>query len=266
MADWDPQLYHRFRRYRAEPFEAILGRLELDPDEQIVDLGCGTGEHLAELVRRTARGTGVGIDSSPAMIAAAKEFLGTLDGGLAARLRFVLEDFRSFHARRAYSLVFSNAAMQWAHDHRPVLAACHQALEPRGRLVMQIPSNEIETAQRSMMALASSDRWRAQLGAARLPGLYVLPLEDYRRMLAEIGFGDIDCYYRKFEHPMTSPGEVIEWSRATSMRPFLDALGPDDRLRFEAELLTELERGYGTRAPLIFSFRRLFLWARRPAL
>lgn len=266
MADWDPQLYHRFRRYRAEPFEAILARLELGSDERIVDLGCGTGEHLAELVRRTARGSGVGIDSSPAMIAAAKEFLLTLDAGLAARLRFVLEDFRSFQARRAYTLVFSNAALQWTRDHRPVLEACYQALEPGGRLVMQIPANEIETAQRSMMVLASSDRWRAQLGAARLPGLYVLPLEEYRRMLAEIGFVDIDCYYRIFEHPMASPAEVIEWSRATSMRPFLDALGPDDRLRFEADLLAELERGYGTHGPLIFKFRRLFLWARRPAL
>ena len=28
MGDWDPDLYHRFRRYRAEPFEAILARLE----------------------------------------------------------------------------------------------------------------------------------------------------------------------------------------------------------------------------------------------
>jgi trans-aconitate 2-methyltransferase len=266
MADWDPQLYHRFRGYRAEPFAAILGRLELGADERIVDLGCGSGEHLVELVRRSARGTGVGLDASPAMIAAAQKFLGTLEAHLAARLRFVHEDFRHFRADRAYTLVFSNAALQWAPDHRPVLAACHQALEPGGRLVIQIPSNEGETAQRSMMTLALSDRWRGQLGAARLPGLYVLPLEDYRRMLGELGFVDIDCYYRIFEHPMTAPAEVIEWSRATSMRPFLEALGPDDRLRFEADLLTELERGYATRGPLIFPFRRLFLWARRPAL
>jgi trans-aconitate 2-methyltransferase len=266
MADWDPQLYHRFRRYRAEPFEAILGRLELGADERIVDLGCGTGEHLIELVRRTARGRGVGLDSSPAMIAAATESIGKLDPALAARLRFVLEDFRNFKAARDYTLVFSNAALQWARDHRPVLAACYEALEPGGRLVMQIPANEIETAQRSMMTLASSDRWRARLAAVRLPGLYVLPLEDYRRMLAELGFVDIDCYYRIFEHPMSGPGEVIEWSRATSMRPFLEALGPDEKPRFEADLLAELERGYGTRGPLVFPFRRLFLWARRPAL
>jgi len=266
MADWDPQLYHRFSRYRAEPFEAILRRLELRADERIADLGCGTGEHLVELVRRTASGRGVGIDSSPAMIERANALLGTLAPALAARVRFERADFRDFHAHRAYTLIFSNAALQWAPDHRPLLAACHAALEPGGRLVMQIPSNEIETAQQCMMTLAQSDRWREKLAGARLPGLYVLPLDDYRRLLAEAGFVDVDCYYRTFEHPMSGPAEVIEWSRATSMRPFLDALASEERPRFEADLLAELERGYGTRGPLVFPFRRLFLWARRPTL
>ena len=69
MGDWDPDLYHRFRRYRAEPFEAILARLENGGAEQrlvdrtvdrIVDLGCGTGENTAELARRFAGCTTVG--------------------------------------------------------------------------------------------------------------------------------------------------------------------------------------------------------------
>jgi len=30
MADWDPDLYHKFRNYRDEPFRAILARLEAE--------------------------------------------------------------------------------------------------------------------------------------------------------------------------------------------------------------------------------------------
>ena len=56
MTDWDPELYNRFRRYRAEPFEAILQRLELGAGERIVDLGCGSGENTVELARRGAHG------------------------------------------------------------------------------------------------------------------------------------------------------------------------------------------------------------------
>ena len=69
--DWEPELYNRFRRYRAEPFQAILARLQLDPDETIVDLGCGSGENTVELARMAPRGQALGIDSSPAMIARA---------------------------------------------------------------------------------------------------------------------------------------------------------------------------------------------------
>jgi trans-aconitate methyltransferase len=43
MADWNPELYNRFRRYREEPFLAILDRLNLRGDESIIDLGCGSG-------------------------------------------------------------------------------------------------------------------------------------------------------------------------------------------------------------------------------
>ena len=66
MADWDPELYNRFRRYRAEPVEHILSRLELADNEAIVDLGCGSGEHTIELARRSPHGSARGIDGSPA--------------------------------------------------------------------------------------------------------------------------------------------------------------------------------------------------------
>jgi trans-aconitate 2-methyltransferase len=187
-----------------------------------------------------------------------------LEPGIAQRVRFVRQDFRDFRADREYSLVFSNAALQWIPDHRPVLAASYAALVPGGRLVVQIPSNEQETAQQSMLTVAGRERWRELLAGARLPGLHVLALEEYRRMLGEIGFVEVDCYYRTFEHPMTGPAEVIEWSRATSMRPFIERLSPAESAQFEADLLIELERGYATRGPLIFPFRRMFLWARRP--
>ncbi|MGO9268502.1 MAG: hypothetical protein ACLQBA_27050 [Candidatus Binataceae bacterium] len=52
MSDWDPEFYNRFRRYRAEPFELILARLAVRPDDTIVDLGCGSGENTIELARR----------------------------------------------------------------------------------------------------------------------------------------------------------------------------------------------------------------------
>lgn len=265
MADWDPELYNRFRRYRAEPFEAILARLELGAAERIVDLGCGTGENTVELARRCTGGAAVGLDSSPAMIDRALKLRETLEPSLRERLRFVLGEIREFSARREYSIVFSNAAFQWLTEHREVFARCFEALTPGGRLVVQMPANDHETALATIDAMAREEPWRARLAGIRPPSTTVAAPGVYLRMLGEIGFTDVECYYHTFYHPMDSPTEIVEWCRATALRRYLDALDASAREPFAAALTARLEQAYGTRGPLSFNFRRLFFWARRAA-
>jgi trans-aconitate 2-methyltransferase len=266
MIDWDPDLYHRFRRYRDEPVAMILARLSLEHAKTILDLGCGTGEHTVELARRSAVGAALGIDSSAAMIERAAALRASLPGDLQARVGFTLGDFRAFAADREYDVVFSNAAFQWARDHRDLLARCFRALRPGGSLAIQMPANDREIAQATIHALAAEAPWQATLGKIRTPSdATVRAPAEYALMLAEIGFVDIDCHYHVFRHPMGSPAEVVEWSRATALRPYLEALTADRHDDFIAELTHRLEHGYGTRGPLVFEFRRLFLWARRAA-
>ena len=131
MADWDPELYNRFRRYRAEPVEHILSRLKLGDDEKIIDLGCGSGENTLELARRSPHGTALGVDGSPAMIEAARKLLDAEPAELKRRVSFELLDVPEFRADRAYSLIFSNATFQWIPDHRALFASCFEALSSR---------------------------------------------------------------------------------------------------------------------------------------
>src|SRR4030081_2462615 len=128
MADWNPELYNRFRRYREEPFLAILERLKLRGDESIVDLGCGSGENTVELARRALRGRAVGIDSSAAMIDAANKVLDGVEPDVRRRLRFMLGDISQFNAANEYGLVFSNAALQWVPGHREIFRQIFDAL------------------------------------------------------------------------------------------------------------------------------------------
>jgi trans-aconitate 2-methyltransferase len=263
MKDWDPELYHRFRAYRAEPFHAILARLEIDPAERIIDLGCGSGENTIELARRAPQGRALGIDSSPAMIARANAAKQTLEQQLATRLEFRLGDIGGIKLPEQYSLALSNAALHWVKDHRRALQAYHQLLRPRGRLVVQMPANYEETAQVTLTRLAAEPPWRDLLGGVEVPSASVGTPDHYARLLVELGYAGIDCYYQTFAHPMSGPDEIVEWSRATVLRPLLDRLPEDRRDEFVAQWRRRLEAGYGTSGPIVFNFRRIFLWARR---
>lgn len=265
IADWDPELYNRFGRYRAEPFEAILRRLELSDRERIVDLGCGSGENTIELARRSKEGSVLGIDSSPAMIDSANRLRATLAPALAGRVSFVVGDIRDFSAHGEFSLVFSNAAFHWVADHRGLIRACYQALTPGGKLVVQMPANDEETAKLTLGRLAREAPWRAMLAGVEASLAPVPPPEHYRKLLSELGFVAVDCYYQTFAHPMNSPAEVVEWYRSTGLRPFLQALAQEQRPRFIAALAERLDSAYGTEGRMTFYFRRLFLWAERPA-
>ena len=275
MADWNPDLYHKFRAYRAEPFAAVLARLESASAEQpigdrVVDLGCGTGENTVELARRFgADSFTLGIDSSPAMIDRALKWREDLEPALRERLRFVLGDICEFNARREYSgecsMVFSNAALQWLSGHREIFTRCFGALVPGGRLVVQVPANDHETAHVTLDAMAHEQPWIAALAGVKPPSATVAAPEVYARMLEAIGFKGIDCYYQTFHHPMDSPAEIVEWCRATVLRRYVDLLDAAAREPFVEALTARLERAYGTRGPLTFNFRRLFIWAQRPS-
>jgi trans-aconitate 2-methyltransferase len=263
MADWDPELYNRFRRYRAEPVEHILSRLQLGDDEKIIDLGCGSGENTLELARRSPRGTALGVDGSPAMIEAARKLLDAEAAELQRRVSFELLDVPEFRADRAYSLIFSNATFQWIPDHRALFAACFDALRPGGTIVVQMPANETETAQMEIGRLAREAPWNSMLNG-RERAFHEEPPGFYAAMLAKLGYDRIDCYHLTFHHPMDRGADVVQWYRSTGLRPFLDALPKDRHDEFLGRLTERLNAAYGTSGPMTFDFKRLFIWARRP--
>ena len=264
MADWDPELYNRFRRYRAEPVQHILSRLKFADSENIVDLGCGSGENTLDLARRSNHGTAHGIDGSPAMIEAANKLLDAEPEDLRRRVSFEVLDVAKFHADRAFTLIFSNATFQWLPNHRALFASCLAALEPGGRIVVQMPANETETAKVELGKLAREERWRAML-AGRDRAFHEDPPEFYAAMLAELGYDQIDCYHLTFHHPMDKPADVVQWYRSTGLRPFIDALPKDRHDEFLAALTERLNSAYDTSGPMIFNFKRLFIWGSRPS-
>ena len=262
MADWDPELYNRFRRYRAEPVEHILSRLKLAGDEQIIDLGCGSGENTIELARRSPHGSALGVDGSPAMIEAARKMLDAEPTELKRRVSFELLNVPEFRADRACTLIFSNAPFSGFQTS----ARCSPHASMRcGRrpIVVQIPANETEAAKIEIGRIAREAPWKTMLGG-RDRAFHEEPPEFYAAMLAQLGYHRIDCYHLTFHHPMDRPADVVHWYRSTGLRPFLDALPKDRHDEFLGQFTARLNAAYGTSGPMTFDFKRLFIWGRRP--
>lgn len=130
MVAWDGRIA------RERPF--LEGLLASAPSPSVVDLGCGTGEHVAWFSDRAERA--VGVDSSPAMIEAAR------DHEVRGHGRFVLGDARDAAALLADDEPFGLAIclgnvlphMTEEAELDAFLGAAHTILSQGGRLLFQI--------------------------------------------------------------------------------------------------------------------------------
>lgn len=68
--------YERFTDERSRPFRELVGRIGADEPRHVVDLGCGPGTLTALLTQRWPGALVEGVDSSPDMVAVARDVPG----------------------------------------------------------------------------------------------------------------------------------------------------------------------------------------------
>jgi trans-aconitate 2-methyltransferase len=250
---WDPTQYARYADERSRPFFDLVGRIDAERPQTVVDLGCGSGELTITLAERWPEARVRGIDSSPEMIAKAPAH---------PRTTFEVADAYEFDATGVDVLV-SNAMLQWVPDHVPLLTRWTRGLRPGGWLAFQVPSNFSAPSHRLMRELADSPAWRSQLlGVLRHETAVSTPAE-YVDHLARHGL-TVDAWRTEYQHILQGEDPVLEWVRGTGLRPVLAALSKADATRFSAEYAERLREAYprheyGT----IFGFARTFVVARK---
>src|SRR4051812_7426028 len=73
---WDGAAYDRLSTPMERLGREVMGRLELNGDETILDAGCGSGRLTELLLEQVPEGRVVGVDASASMIEAARNRLG----------------------------------------------------------------------------------------------------------------------------------------------------------------------------------------------
>lgn len=211
MQDWDPDRYAANAAFVPQLGRSVVELLDPQPNERILDLGCGDGVLTAAIVAAGAEV--VAVDASPPMVEAAR------GRGIDARVA----DGASLPFRGEFDAVFSNAALHWMPAAGEVIAGVAAALRPGGRFVGELGGHGNVAAV--TVALVAALRGVGVDGESRRPW-YFPTAAEYRARLEAEGFEVRSIML--IPRPTPLAGSMTEWLE-TFGRAFLDALAGDER-------------------------------------
>jgi trans-aconitate methyltransferase len=169
---WDPTLYEQAAQFVTTAGDDLIDLLQVAPDEEILDVGCGTGDHVARLAQLGARVQGV--DASPDMIEQARH--------RHPSLLFSVADVCTLPYQNRFHGIFSNACLHWVPQADAAASALFQAPRPGGRLVVEMGAQGnvatiINAVDLALAECGRSQTWQQWYFPS--PGSYALLLERH---------------------------------------------------------------------------------------
>jgi len=163
----------------------------------VLELGCGTGRLLEPLARRGIEV--VGIDSSPAMLARARQHL--QERNMLKQVELIEADARGLHLNRRFRLAFvalnSFAQFTTRQDQRAVLAVIHEHLLPGGTLILDLPNADVHRYQQADGQLFHQGTWTDESQRTIVSHFIAATNDQEARVLHLTHFYDI--------HPQAGP-------------------------------------------------------------
>lgn len=257
MNDWNPQHYLSFADERTRPAADLLARIRHRRAAHIADLGCGPGNSTALLAQNWPHAHIVGVDSSAAMLAQARETL--------PNIHFSQADFTQWRSDVPLDVIFANASLQWASQHEILLPQLVNQLAPEGVLAIQMPDNLNEPSHRLMRDTAECSRWCGKMRG--LPVRPALPaVADYYDILTRAGCR-AEIWRTAYYHVLPDVHSIVQWFGSTALRPYLNALDDTERTEFAADYTSRLQQAYPPRADgrILLTLPRLFVVAEKTA-
>lgn len=249
---WDPALYLSFGDHRSRPFHDLLARIGSAAPRRVVDLGCGPGHLTSVLAARWPDADVTAVDSSPEMVAAARE----------RGVRAEQADVADWSPAADTDVVVCNAVLQWVAEHPRLLPRWVAALPADAWFGLQVPGNFGAPSHTLVRELLDQPRWRGAVDvrgedAVQEPG-------GYAELLARSG-AEVDVWETTYLHRLRGSDPVLEWISGTALRPVADALSESDYAEFRGELGPRLRAAYPRRpdGSTWFPFRRVFAVAHR---
>jgi trans-aconitate 2-methyltransferase len=250
---WNPDVYLTFADDRARPFYDLLSRVGAEQPRRVVDLGCGAGNLTAQLAQRWPDAAVEALDSSPEMVAAARE------RGVDASVG----DVKTWTPQADTDVVLSNAVLQWVPEHAELVARWASELAPGSWIAVQMPGNFDSPSHQAVRAVARREPYAKTLRDVPFRvGTTVAAPARYAELLIDAGC-TVDAWETTYLHRLSGENPVLNWISGTALLPVSEQLDEQDYQRFREDLIPLLDDAYPPRpdGTTFFPFRRVFFVA-----
>lgn len=234
--DWEPTRYLRFEDERTRPARDLLAQIPLTYPNVVVDLGCGPGNSTELLAARWPSSKLFGMDSSPAMVDKARTIL--------PNVSFDTGDLRTYDPPTEVDLYYSNAVFQWIPDSERV-SSITRLLEPQKSgsvFAFQVPDNYHEPSHVAMRETAL-DGWQELIEPSKLAlRSFPSPFELYNAFKPLCS--KVDLWHTIYQHRLENAEAIVDWLKATGLRPFLEPLDKEQQEAFLEAYLVRIREAY----------------------
>ncbi len=131
---WNAKTYHKNSQFQYQHAIEALSQHTFQPNDHILDVGCGDGKITRYLAEKVPAGLVIGIDSAPSMIAFAHQQYERSH----QNLRFKVESAEQFEYTDEFDLILSFACLHWVKNQLLFLQNAKKALKPNGKIILNL--------------------------------------------------------------------------------------------------------------------------------
>lgn len=221
---WDTNLYDQKHNFVSKYGEAVIGLLSPKEGEDILDIGCGTGDLTEKINKLGANITG--IDNSEEMIKKANDKY--------PHLKFILKSADNFNFEKKFDSIFSNAALHWVLEKEKAVQCIYDSLKKGGRFVAEFGGKG--NVSNIVSALKNSLRKHGAFDAANKTIWYFPSLSEYASLLEKKGFRVTWAAHFDRETLLEDKNGIRNWIHMFG-KPFLENLD----VKIIDQILTDVE-------------------------
>lgn len=250
MQDWNSRQYIKFEEERTRPTVDLVGRIDFSP-QSILDIGCGPGNSTNQLRRRFPNADILGVDNSDDMLRRAR----SMYDELSFRKLQIPEELDTLGN---FDLIFSNACLHWIPKHSELLPKLMEKLNGGGMLAVQVPFVQNAEFYGILNDLIET-KWKCLKNICIFHS--PMPNEIYD-ILSKVS-ARITMWETTYYHILSSHGDVIEWYKGSGLRPYLNALTPEEGEELLFDLSERMKKALPIQADnrIILKMPRVFYTA-----